>query len=417
MTYSAGRDILQQSFLSDATPRDSMCICELDGFLTGIAAGPKYIPVNEWHAVIWGSGKPNYQNGGHQKLILSLLDRRYSDIADLLDGSSNAAAWIDAEDRDDPIVMASAWANGFLQAMELHMDAWRPLLENPTSGLYLLPLVTLSRQSAEDDDTLLIQPLNKAMVAMAAATLPACARRINQFWRSRGATHSKRLLKAVNVIWPESSVANLVTKPLLTDVSNVAASWLIASSTDIIQAESVPNLVQPRETQVAAFESFCDKLRSLLGEENLSLAEATLPKNRVPVTPTQDVTEGDGDRELSEAVMITDSSGLILSVNDVFTSITGYSCAQVVGQTPRILKSPLVSHTEHVSFWQELSNTGHWHGEVWNRNRTGEPFLIRQTVTLQKNMNNEPVGYMSVFNKIDRSHIVAYDGRELTTLR
>jgi uncharacterized protein len=409
MTFSVCRDILQQFLLSDATPRDSMCICELDGFLNGIAAGPKPIPMREWSVVVWGSGKPNYRSVEQQKLILDLLSRRYADIATLLEGSSEDTAAVEAEDCDDSIVMASSWANGFLQAMELRMDAWRPLLQDPASGMFLLPLMNLSRDLSEDYDLPFSPALSRAMVSMAAVQLPTCARRIRQFWRNREDKDSGRLLKRLDGISHERGASDLVIGPLAADLSNATADHAMASPAEIVQSNALENVVKMSGRQSVEPQSFSDKLSSILEEEALFGTKATLLTDRTFLRVPQNVPEGAAEPEPPEAVMITDRSGVILSVNQAFTSITGYSGGEVVGQTPRVLKCSLVSAAEHVSFWTDLLNTGRWHGHVWNRSRGGEPFLISQTVTRVGNANGEPFGYVSVFKKVDRHHLEAVD--------
>jgi len=42
---------------------------------------------------------------------------------------------------------------------------------------------------------------------------------------------------------------------------------------------------------------------------------------------------------IKEGVVVTDTGGVILWVNPAFTTITGYSAEEAIGQNPRILKS------------------------------------------------------------------------------
>ena len=43
--------------------------------------------------------------------------------------------------------------------------------------------------------------------------------------------------------------------------------------------------------------------------------------------------------QMKQGVIITDCEGTILTVNPYFTQITGYTCEEVQGRNPRILKS------------------------------------------------------------------------------
>lgn len=101
-----------------------------------------------------------------------------------------------------------------------------------------------------------------------------------------------------------------------------------------------------------------------------------------------------------EGIMVTDAAGIILSVNPAFTEITGYSAAEAIGQTPRLLKSIHHNQEFHAAFWQDLTTKGKWEGEVWNRRKSGEIFLGWQSCTLICGTNDQSVRYVSVFNDI-----------------
>lgn len=73
-----------------------------------------------------------------------------------------------------------------------------------------------------------------------------------------------------------------------------------------------------------------------------------------------------------EAIVITDLDGIIVDVNDSFSRITGYTPDEALGQNPRILKSGLQPPAIYSSLWRELLEKGHWHGELWNRRKSGE---------------------------------------------
>jgi len=73
-----------------------------------------------------------------------------------------------------------------------------------------------------------------------------------------------------------------------------------------------------------------------------------------------------------ESILITDTCGRITDVNGAFIKITGYSRAEVIGQTPRILQSGHQDTHFYTQMWQQINNTGHWKGEIWNRRKNGE---------------------------------------------
>jgi diguanylate cyclase (GGDEF)-like protein/PAS domain S-box-containing protein len=99
-----------------------------------------------------------------------------------------------------------------------------------------------------------------------------------------------------------------------------------------------------------------------------------------------------------EGIMVTDTDGIILSVNPAFTAITGYSAAEAVGQTPRLIKSDHHDAEFFSMMWRTLSETGSWEGEVWNRRKNGELFLKRGTISMIPDAAGKPSRYVSIFN-------------------
>ncbi len=82
-----------------------------------------------------------------------------------------------------------------------------------------------------------------------------------------------------------------------------------------------------------------------------------------------------------EAIIVTDSSNRIQSVNPAFSKITGYDPADVVGEDPRILKSDLHPPEFYKDMWLTVLSKGHWEGEVINRKKNGELFTSWLSIT------------------------------------
>jgi diguanylate cyclase (GGDEF)-like protein/PAS domain S-box-containing protein len=87
-------------------------------------------------------------------------------------------------------------------------------------------------------------------------------------------------------------------------------------------------------------------------------------------------------------------------VNKAFTDITGYTEAEVLGKNPRILQSGYQDAQFYHSFWQQLSQNGHWSGEIWNRRKNGEIFAELQTISAVRNENHETHHYVCLASDI-----------------
>jgi PAS domain S-box len=102
----------------------------------------------------------------------------------------------------------------------------------------------------------------------------------------------------------------------------------------------------------------------------------------------------------AEGIAVTDVHGVFVSVNPAFTEITGFTAAEAIGQTPRILKSNRHDRAFYVAMWQDLNTHGRWKGDIWNRRKDGEVYLERITITAIRGSAGGSVRYVSVFSDI-----------------
>ena len=101
-----------------------------------------------------------------------------------------------------------------------------------------------------------------------------------------------------------------------------------------------------------------------------------------------------------EGIVITDPNGIILEVNEMFTRITGYAREEVLGKNPSILKSGLHSEEFYANLWRCLTQEGHWSGELWNRNKSGDVYAEMKTITSVRDADGRPVRYVALFSDI-----------------
>jgi hypothetical protein len=76
--------------------------------------------------------------------------------------------------------------------------------------------------------------------------------------------------------------------------------------------------------------------------------------------------------ESPTSVIITDLRGNIEYVNRKFTTLTGYTRAEVFGRNPRLLKSGRQAPAVYAELWQTIVAGGEWRGELCNRKKNGE---------------------------------------------
>jgi len=102
-----------------------------------------------------------------------------------------------------------------------------------------------------------------------------------------------------------------------------------------------------------------------------------------------------------EGIMITDASSLIIEVNDMFSTITGYSRDEAVGQNPRtLLHSGRQGSEFYAARARALEENGYWSGEVWNRRKNGEVFAEMLTISTVRDAQGAPQNYVALFTDI-----------------
>ena len=71
-------------------------------------------------------------------------------------------------------------------------------------------------------------------------------------------------------------------------------------------------------------------------------------------------------------IVITDKNGIIEYVNPQYTETTGYKLEEVIGKTPRILKSGHQSPEFYKDLWKTIISGKEWRGEMLNKKKNGD---------------------------------------------
>jgi diguanylate cyclase (GGDEF)-like protein/PAS domain S-box-containing protein len=101
--------------------------------------------------------------------------------------------------------------------------------------------------------------------------------------------------------------------------------------------------------------------------------------------------------ETQEAIAVTDSRGRILRVNGAFSRITGYSPEEAVGNTLALLKSGRHGDDFYRALWQSLTDQGHWHGEIWNKRKSGEIYPEWLSISAVHGQRGETTHFVASF--------------------
>ncbi|MBM1200650.1 phosphodiesterase DibA [Pseudomonas fragi] len=101
-----------------------------------------------------------------------------------------------------------------------------------------------------------------------------------------------------------------------------------------------------------------------------------------------------------EGVLVSDSRGVIVHVNRALVEITGYPAEEVLGRRPNMFKSGRHGPEFYQAMFKTIDEHGEWHGEIWNRRKSGEVYPQWQTVRAITDDKGQVSHYVAVFSDI-----------------
>ena len=254
-------------------------------------------------------------------------------------------------------------------------------------------------------------PLNEAVSQMHAQALDAMV--VTYPDGSHGILTERDVIRLISTPRPHASVGDLASHPLIC----IDAHTSLFHARHVFADKHIRHLgVQGRQGELLGLVTFSDLLSSIeddyvhqlritLKEREHSLARS-LQHQRLAAKVFESTLEG---------IVVTNAQRIIESVNPAFTQITGYAAHEVIGQSPALLASGRHDAEFYTRMWCELTNHGHWQGEIWNRRRNGEIYPEWITINTVRNDEGEVVNYVGVFSDITRRkaaeeqmHFLAY---------
>ncbi|MBX7257175.1 MAG: PAS domain-containing protein [Candidatus Hydrogenedentes bacterium] len=112
-----------------------------------------------------------------------------------------------------------------------------------------------------------------------------------------------------------------------------------------------------------------------------------------------------------DAVTITDAHGVILYVNRAFTELTKYSPEEILGKTPRVLKSGRHDGFFYKNMWARLLAGYVWQGEVINRKKDCTLYVNNVTITPFKDEAGQISHFIAVRQDVTRNWLVDQESR------
>lgn len=104
--------------------------------------------------------------------------------------------------------------------------------------------------------------------------------------------------------------------------------------------------------------------------------------------------------DFNSIVSITDPSGVITYVNNKFEEVSGYSGAELIGKTHRVVKHPEMPKKTFESIWSNITNKKPWAGLIKNRRKNGSSYYVKTAIVPVLDENNNIKEFLSIRNEV-----------------
>ncbi len=98
----------------------------------------------------------------------------------------------------------------------------------------------------------------------------------------------------------------------------------------------------------------------------------------------------------ADCIVMFDATGRVQYVNPAFTTMTGYSSEEILGQNMTTLRSGLQSKEFYEERWNTIRAGRSWHGSMMNRRKDGSYYPEEMRVTPVRDPNGEISGFIAV---------------------
>ena len=98
----------------------------------------------------------------------------------------------------------------------------------------------------------------------------------------------------------------------------------------------------------------------------------------------------------AEAVLITDTEGIIHYVNPAMERITGFSSEELIGKTPRLFKSGEHDTAFYRQLWDTIKDGNIWSGRFVNKRKDGSLFHEEATISPVRSASGKLINFVVV---------------------
>jgi PAS domain S-box-containing protein len=104
--------------------------------------------------------------------------------------------------------------------------------------------------------------------------------------------------------------------------------------------------------------------------------------------------------QMADAIVITNAEGVIQYVNGSYEDATGWIGADLIGKTPRLLKSGVHDAEFYRSMWERIKTGEVWTGRMSNRRRDGVVIQNDVTISPLRNRSGQVERFIAVMRDV-----------------
>ena len=108
---------------------------------------------------------------------------------------------------------------------------------------------------------------------------------------------------------------------------------------------------------------------------------------------------------VADPLVLTDPGGVILWVNPAFTRQNGWRLDEVLGKTPRVLKSGKTDPELYERLWKAAVGGGSWSGAVVNRRKDGTEYIAVLTVAPVLGPEGRPEAFVATYRDVSAQRV------------
>jgi PAS domain S-box-containing protein len=174
-----------------------------------------------------------------------------------------------------------------------------------------------------------------------------------------------------------------------TDTSFLVAAPPPAEDDEVLLKAYNRRLVNKLEQKVQQLEQLKQKLQRAVEEKEAELAARRKAEEQIRL-------QAAALESAANSILITDRDGVIQWVNAAFERSTGYSAAEAIGRTPRLLKSGRQPPGFFKAMWESILTGQVWQGELVNKRKDGSLYCEDMTVTPVRGASGEIAHFIAI---------------------